>query len=37
VIVLRADETEDAAHEALLAGLDKAVKGTCIWHGYAAA
>jgi DNA polymerase-3 subunit epsilon len=37
VIVLRADETEAAAHEALLAGLDKAVKGTCIWHGYAAA
>jgi DNA polymerase-3 subunit epsilon len=37
VIVLRADETEAAAHEALLTGLDKAVKGTCIWHGYAAA
>ncbi|MDQ2820485.1 MAG: DNA polymerase III subunit epsilon [Pseudomonadota bacterium] len=37
VIVLRADDSEDAAHEALLGGLDKAVKGTCIWHGYAAA
>jgi DNA polymerase-3 subunit epsilon len=37
VIVLRADEAEDAAHEALLAGLDKAVKGTSVWHSYAAA
>jgi DNA polymerase-3 subunit epsilon len=37
VFVLRADDTEDAAHEALLAGLDKAVKGTCVWHSYAAA
>jgi DNA polymerase-3 subunit epsilon len=37
VIVLRADDMEDAAHESLLAGLDKAVKGTCVWHSYAAA
>jgi DNA polymerase-3 subunit epsilon len=37
VIVLRADAAEDAAHEALLAGLDKAVKGTSVWHSYAAA
>lgn len=37
VVVLRADPAEDAAHEALLAGLDKAVKGTCVWHSYAAA
>jgi len=36
VIVLRADAAEDAAHEALLAGLDKAVKGTSVWHSYAA-
>jgi len=37
VIVLPANETEAGAHEALLAGLDKAVKGTCVWHSYAAA
>jgi DNA polymerase-3 subunit epsilon len=37
VIVLRADESEAAAHESLLTGLDKAVKGTCVWHSYAAA
>ena len=37
IIVLAADEAENAAHEALLAGLDKQVKGTCIWHAYAAA
>ncbi len=37
VIVLAADEAEAGAHEALLAGLDKAVKGTCVWHSYAAA
>jgi DNA polymerase-3 subunit epsilon len=37
VIVLRADDVEAAAHESLLAGLDKAVKGTCVWHSYAAA
>lgn len=37
VFVLRADEAEATAHEALLAGLDKAVKGTCVWHSYAPA
>ena len=37
VFVLRADDSEADAHEALLKGLDKAVKGTCIWHGEAAA
>jgi DNA polymerase-3 subunit epsilon len=37
VIVLRADDAEGAAHESLLAGLDKAVKGTCVWHSYAPA
>jgi DNA polymerase-3 subunit epsilon len=37
VIVLAADDAEAGAHEALLSGLDKAVKGTCVWHSYAAA
>ena len=37
VFVLCADEGEAAAHESLLAGLDKAVKGTCVWHSYAPA
>jgi DNA polymerase-3 subunit epsilon len=37
VFVVLANPSEDAAHEALLAGLDKAVKGTCVWHSYAAA
>ena len=37
VIVVRADASEEAAHESLLTGLDKAVKGTCVWHSYAAA
>lgn len=37
VIVLAADDDEAGAHEALLTGLDKAVKGTCVWHSYAAA
>jgi len=37
VIILAADDAEATAHEALLAGLDKAVKGTCVWHSYAAA
>jgi DNA polymerase-3 subunit epsilon len=35
IIVLAANDSETAEHEALLAGLDKAVKGTCIWHAYA--
>ncbi|WP_332875721.1 DNA polymerase III subunit epsilon [Massilia sp. S19_KUP03_FR1] len=37
VIVLVADESESGAHEALLSGLDKAVKGTCVWHSYVVA
>ncbi|WP_426196951.1 DNA polymerase III subunit epsilon [Massilia sp. DWR3-1-1] len=37
IIVLPATDSEAAEHEALLAGLDKAVKGQCIWHGYTAA
>ncbi len=32
VMVLRASETEEAEHIALLDGLDKAVKGTCVWR-----
>ena len=37
IIVLAADPAETAEHEALLAGLDKAVKGQCVWHAYQAA
>lgn len=37
IIVVAASAEENAAHEALLAGLDKAVKGQCIWHSYTAA
>jgi DNA polymerase-3 subunit epsilon len=32
VIVLRASEDEASAHKELLDGLDKAVKGTCVWR-----
>jgi DNA polymerase-3 subunit epsilon len=32
IMVLRASETEEASHIELLDGLDKAVKGTCIWR-----
>ncbi|MNU07234.1 hypothetical protein D3C72_2527270 [compost metagenome] len=32
VIVLAADDEEVAAHEDTLNGLDKAVKGACIWR-----
>lgn len=32
VIVLRASEEEAREHEALLDGLDKAVKGACVWR-----
>ncbi len=32
VIVLRASDAEEAAHKDLLDGLDKAVKGTCVWR-----
>jgi DNA polymerase-3 subunit epsilon len=37
VIVLAASADELAEHESVLGGLDKAVKGTCIWRSYAAA
>ncbi len=37
VIVLAAGADEIAAHEANLGGLDKAVKGSCIWRTYEAA
>ncbi len=36
VILLAADADELAAHEATLAGLDKGVKGSCIWRNYSA-
>jgi DNA polymerase-3 subunit epsilon len=32
IIVVRASDDEVAAHEDLLNGLDKAVKGTCVWR-----
>jgi DNA polymerase-3 subunit epsilon len=32
VIVLEADADELGEHEATLAGLDKEVKGQCLWH-----
>jgi DNA polymerase-3 subunit epsilon len=32
VILLRASEEETREHEALLDGLDKAVKGACVWR-----
>ncbi|MEJ7808497.1 MAG: DNA polymerase III subunit epsilon [Telluria sp.] len=35
IVVLAASADELAEHESLLAGLDKAVKGTCIWRNYA--
>jgi DNA polymerase-3 subunit epsilon len=34
VTVLAASTEELAEHEALLGGLDKAVKGTCVWRNY---
>ncbi len=36
IIVLAASADELGAHEELLAGLDKAVKGTCVWRNVAA-
>jgi DNA polymerase-3 subunit epsilon len=36
IIVMRASDEEQAAHEDLLNGLDKAVKGTCVWRTPAA-
>jgi len=32
ILVVRASDAELAAHEELLNGLDKAMKGTCIWR-----
>jgi DNA polymerase-3 subunit epsilon len=37
VIVLAASAEEVAEHESVLGGLDKAVKGQCIWRSYAVA
>ena len=34
IVVLAASAEEIAEHENLLGGLDKAVKGTCIWRNY---
>jgi DNA polymerase-3 subunit epsilon len=34
IIVLAASAEELAEHDSLLGGLDKAVKGTCIWKSY---
>lgn len=35
IFVLRADDAELSAHTSLLEGLDKQVKGTCVWRTYA--
>jgi len=37
IIVLAASADELAEHESLLGGLDKAVKGSCVWRNYAEA
>jgi DNA polymerase-3 subunit epsilon len=37
IIVLAASADEVAEHEGVLGGLDKAVKGTCVWRNYASA
>lgn len=37
IIMQKASEDELAEHESLLGGLDKAVKGSCIWRNYAEA
>jgi DNA polymerase-3 subunit epsilon len=37
VLLMVADSDELAEHEKTLAGLDKAVKGTCIWRNFAEA
>ena len=37
VIILKASAEELAEHDSVLGGLDKAVKGTCIWRNYAEA
>jgi len=35
IIVVTADADELAAHDAVLAGLDKSAKGSCVWRNYA--
>ena len=35
VVVVRASEAELGEHQSLLAGLDKQVKGSCLWRSYA--
>jgi len=35
IIVIAADADELAAHDAVLAGLDKSAKGSCVWRNYA--
>lgn len=37
IFVLAASADEVAEHESVLGGLDKAVKGQCVWRNYAAA
>ena len=37
IMVLKASIEEMKEHESLLGGLDKAVKGTCVWRNYAQA
>ena len=37
IIILAASAEEIAEHDSVLGGLDKAVKGTCIWKSYAEA
>ena len=37
IVVLAASADEVAEHDSLLGGLDKAVKGSCIWRQYTAA
>jgi DNA polymerase-3 subunit epsilon len=37
IVVLAANDEEIAAHDSLLGGLDKAVKGACVWRSYEAA
>jgi DNA polymerase-3 subunit epsilon len=35
ILVLKASDDEEAKHASLLTGLDKAVKGNCVWRTYA--
>ena len=35
ILVLAPSADELAEHQALLGGLDKAVKGSCVWRNYA--